>query len=232
MQLEDVSEKGNRLSLTVKGAPLSLANAIRRYSMNHVPIMAIDKVTMYENSSPVFDEYIAHRIGMLPLKTPKSLPASTEVSFVLDAQGPKAIYSEDLKSSDAGIVVAEPRIPIVTLIEGQSVRLEGKAVLGTGRKHAKFQAGLASYEEKEDGTLLMKVESFFNMGPKDLLIRGCKILEDDLEELSDELGALSGKKKKAKKAKKEKSEEAEAPAEKKPKKPRAKKAKKEEKKEE
>jgi DNA-directed RNA polymerase subunit D len=230
MQLEDISEKGNKLSLTVKGAPLSLANAIRRYSMNHVPIMAIDKVTMYENSSPVFDEYIAHRIGLIPLKTPKSLPASTEVSFVLDAQGPKAIYSEDLKSSDAGIVVAEPRIPIVTLTEGQSVRLEGKAVLGTGRGHAKFQAGIAAYEEKEDGTLLMKVESFFNMGPKDLLIRGCKTLEDDLEELADELGDLSGKKKKAKKAKKE---EAEAPAEeKKAKKPRAKKAKKEEKKEE
>jgi DNA-directed RNA polymerase subunit D len=230
MQVEDVSEKGNKLSLTVKGAPLSLANAIRRYTMNHVPIMAIDKVTMYENSSPVFDEYIAHRIGMIPLKTPKSLPASTEVSFVLDAQGPKAIYSEDLKSSDAGIVVAEPRIPIVTLTEGQSVRLEGKAVLGTGRGHAKFQSGIAAYEEKEDGTLLMKVESFFNMGPKDLLIRGCRILEDDLEELADELGDLSGKKKKAKKAKKE---EAEAPAEeKKAKKPRAKKAKKEEKKEE
>lgn len=222
MQLENVSEKGNRLSLTLKGTPLSLANAIRRYSMNHVPILAIDKITMYENSSPIFDEYIAHRIGMLPIKTPKNLPASAEVSFVLDVQGPKAVFAEDLKSSDSGIVVAEPRIPLVTLIEGQSVRLEGKAVLGTGRKHAKFQAGLASYDELEDGTLLMKVESFFNMGPKDLLIRGCKILEGDLEELSDELGALSGKKKKAKK------KEAPEEAEKKPKKPRAKKAKKEE----
>jgi DNA-directed RNA polymerase subunit D len=220
MQLENVSEKGNKLSFTLKGAKLALANAIRRYSMNHVPVLAIDKVTMYENSSPVFDEYIAHRIGMLPIKTPKNLPASTEVSFVLDVQGPKAVFAEDLKSSDSGIIVAEPRIPIVTLIEGQSVRLEGKAILGIGRKHAKFQAGLAAYDEQEDGTLLMKVESFFNMGPKDMLVRGCKALEDDLEELSDELGALSGKKKKAKKK--------EEPAEKKPKKPRAKKAKKEE----
>lgn len=220
MQLENVSEKGNKLSFTLKGAKLTLANAIRRYSMNHVPVLAIDKVTMYENSSPVFDEYIAHRIGMLPIKTPKNLPASTEVSFVLDVQGPKAVFAEDLKSSDSGIIVAEPRIPIVTLTEGQSVRLEGKAILGVGRKHAKFQAGLAAYDEHEDGTLLMKVESFFNMGPKDMLVRGCKALEDDLEELSDELGALSGKKKKAKKK--------EEPAEKKPKKPRAKKAKKEE----
>jgi len=220
MQLENVSEKGNRLSLTLKGVSLPVANAIRRYSMNRVPVLAIDKVTMYENSSPVFDEYIAHRIGMMPIKTPKNLPASAEVSFVLDVQGPKAVYSEDLKSSDSGIIVAEPRIPIVTLTEGQSVRLEGKAILGVGRKHAKFQAGLAAYDEQEDGSLVMKVESFFNMGPKDMLVRGCKALEDDLEELSDELGALSGKKKKAKKK--------EEPAEKKPKKPRAKKAKKEE----
>lgn len=229
MQLEDVSENGNKLSLTLKGAKLPVANAIRRYSMNHVPVLAISTITMYENSSPVFDEYIAHRIGMLPIKTPKSLPASTEVSFVLDVQGPKAVFAEDLKSSDSGIVVAEPRIPIVTLTEGQSVRLEGKAILGIGRKHAKFQAGLAAYEEKDDGTLLMKAESFLNMGPKEMLIRGCKALEDDLEELSDELGALSGKKKKGKK----KEEAAEAPAEeKKAKKPRAKKAKKEEKTEE
>ncbi|MEW5997089.1 MAG: DNA-directed RNA polymerase subunit D [Candidatus Micrarchaeota archaeon] len=226
MELEAITETGNRLSFRAKGMPLVLANAIRRYSINHVPVMAIDKVTMYENSSPIFDEYIAHRIGMLPIKTPKSLPASAEVSFVLDVQGPKVVYAEELKSSDAGIVVAEPRIPIVTLTESQSIRLEGKAVLGIGRKHAKFQAGIASYDEQEDGTLLMKAESFLNMGPKDMLVRGCKALEEDLEELSDELGALSGKKKKAKK----KGEE--APEEKKPKKPRAKKAKKEEKTEE
>jgi len=232
MQFEHVEEKGNKVSIKAKGLPVPVANAIRRYSMNHVPVMAINTIVMYENSSPVFDEYIAHRIGMLPVKTPKNLPASAEASFVLDVQGPKAVYSEDLKSSDSGIIVAEPRIPIVTLIEGQSLRLEGKAILGIGRNHAKFQAGLVSYDVSEDGTLLIKGESFFNMGPKEMLVRGCKALEGDLEELSDELGALSGKKKKAKKAKKEKSEEAEAPAEKKPKKPRAKKAKKEEKKEE
>ncbi len=224
MQLEKLSENGNKLSFTLKGASLPVANAIRRYCMNHVPVLAIDTVTMYENSSPVFDEYIAHRIGMLPIKTPKNLPASTEVSFVLDVQGPKAVFAEDLKSSDSGIIIAEPRIPIVTLTEGQSVRLEGKAILGTGRKHAKFQAGLAAYDEQEDGSLAFKVESFLNMGPRDMLVRGCKALEDDLEELSDELGALSGKKKKAKKK--------EEPEEKKPKKAAKKKAKKEEKKEE
>ncbi len=204
MEVSGVSEKGNKLSFTAKGVSLPLANAIRRYSMNHIPVLAIDQITMYENSASIFDEYIAHRIGMLPIKTPKRLPASAEISFVLDAQGPKPVLSEDLKSSDAGISVAEPRIPIVTLMENQTLRLEGKAILGTGRKHAKFQAGIAAYEEKEDGSLIFKAESFLQMGPQDMLERGCKILEEDLEELAEELESIGGKKKKAKKkAKKE-----------------------------
>jgi DNA-directed RNA polymerase subunit D len=230
MSVESIQEKGNKLAFTAKGISLQLANAVRRYSMNHLPILAIDRVTMYENSASIFDEYIAHRIGLVPIKTPKNLPASAEVPFVLDAQGPKIVYSGDMKSSDAGVEVAEPQIPIITLTESQSLRLEGKAVLGTGRKHAKFQAGIVAYEDKEDGSFSFKAESFLQMGPREMLVRGCKLLEDDLEELSDEVSAVGGEKRK--KAKKAKSAEAAAPKEKKEKKPRAKKAKKEEKKEE
>lgn len=224
MEVSGLSEKGNRLSFTAKGVDTGIANAIRRYSMNHVPVLAIDQVTMYENSSPIFDEYISHRIGMLPIKTPKRLPASAEISFILDAQGPKMVLSEDLKSSDAGISVAEPRIPLIALNENQSLRLEGKAILSTGRRHAKFQAGLASYEQNEDGSLSFKAESFLSMGPLDMIERGCKALEEDLEELADELESLGGKKKKAKKKAGEAAEKKPKKAKKAPKK----KAKKEE----
>lgn len=223
MGVESFQEKGNKLSFTAKGISLPLANAVRRYSMNHLPILAINSITMYENSASIFDEYIAHRIGFVPIKTPKNLPASAEVPFVLDAQGPKIVYSGDMKSSDAGVEVAEPQIPIIILTENQSLRLEGKAVLGSGRKHAKFQAGIVAYEDKEDGSFSFKAESFLQMGPREMLVRGCKLLEDDLEELADEVSALGGEKRK----KKKKSAEA-APKEKKEKKPRTKKAKKEE----
>jgi DNA-directed RNA polymerase subunit D len=232
MDVESLQDKGSRLSFTTKGISLTLANAVRRYSMNHLPILAIDTVTMYENSSPIFDEYIAHRIGLVPIKTPKNLPASVEISFVLDAQGPREVYSGDMKSSDAGIDVAEPKIPIVTLSEGQSLRLEGKAVPGSGRKHAKFQAGIVAYEDKEDGTFSFKAESFLQMGAREMLVRGCKLLEDDLEELSEEVSAIGGGKKKKKKAAEKPADAApEGEKPKKEKKPRAKKAKKEEKEE-
>ncbi|MFA5412417.1 MAG: DNA-directed RNA polymerase subunit D [Candidatus Micrarchaeia archaeon] len=223
MDVDSIQENGNKISFTAKGISLPLANAVRRYSMNHLPILAINSITMYENSASIFDEYIAHRIGLIPIKTPKNMPASAEVPFVLDAQGPKIVYSGDMKSSDSGIEVAEPQIPIIILTEGQSLRLEGKAVLGSGRKHAKFQAGIVAYEDKEDGSFAFKAESFLQMGPREMLVRGCKLLEDDLEELADEVSSAGGEKRK----KKKKSAEA-APKEKKEKKPRAKKAKKEE----
>lgn len=223
MDIEPLNEQENRFSFIVKGISLPVANAIRRYSINRVPVLAIDRIIMYENSSSVFDEYIAHRIGLLPIKTPDGLLPSSEVSFVLDMQGPATIYSGDLRSEDAAIEIAEPKIPIITLIDNQSLRLEGKAVLGIGRKHAKFQAGIVAYEEKDDGTFVFKAESFMQMSAREMLIRGCKALESDLEAFSNVVSAIGGKKKKAKRR--------EEPADKlaEEKKPRAKKAKKEEK---
>ena len=205
MQLS-ASEENGKLLVEVKGLELPVANAIRRYAMSHVPVLAIEKITMYENSSQLFDEYLAHRIGLLPIKTPKGLPASAEITFTLDEVGPKKVYAVNLKSSDAGISVAEPGIPIGTLFEEQALRLEGVATLGTGREHAKHQAGVVSYEDKEDGTLVIKAESFLSMSAKEMLLRGCDVLEKELAALSKEVSKLGGKKpaKEAKKTKKKK----------------------------
>ena len=49
----------------------SLANAIRRY-VNHVPTLAIDEIEITKNDSPLYDEMIANRIGLIPLKSEKS----------------------------------------------------------------------------------------------------------------------------------------------------------------
>lgn len=194
MKFSISKEEGNRLEFELSDVNTSFANAVRRYSINSVPVFAIDEVTFYENSSSVFDEFIAHRIGLVPILTPSGTPKNSEVNFYLDAKGPKVVYSSELESKDKDVKPAKGKIPIVTLGENQELRLEGKAVLGTSHKHAKFQPGLSAYEIS-DGKYKFVLESFYQMEPRDLLSRAVSALEDDIEE-AEKLLEKAGKKKK------------------------------------
>lgn len=183
MKAELIESKGNKIAMKVSGTDIAFMNALRRYCMGRIPTLAIEGVTVYENTSSMFDEYVTHRIGLVPLITPKGVKEGMEVAFSLDESGPKVVYSGDLKTTDKDVKVAKERIPIITLFEGQNLRLEGKAIVGNGIKHAKFQAGLAAYGEDEKGGLVFKAESFFQMSPKEMLVRGCKQLESELSAL-------------------------------------------------
>lgn len=46
----------------------SIANAYRRIMLSEVPSIAIEKVYIYNNTSIIQDEVLAHRLGLIPLK--------------------------------------------------------------------------------------------------------------------------------------------------------------------
>lgn len=56
------------LEFDLIGCYPSIANAFRRLMLSEVPSMAIEKVYIYNNTSIIQDEVLAHRLGLIPLK--------------------------------------------------------------------------------------------------------------------------------------------------------------------
>lgn len=50
------------------GVHPAFANAFRRLMLSEVPSMAIEKVKIFNNTSLIQDEVLAHRLGLIPLK--------------------------------------------------------------------------------------------------------------------------------------------------------------------
>jgi len=119
----------------------SLANGIRR-SLAEVPILAIDEVEIFKNDSAIYDEMLAHRLGLIPLKTEKSMNSKTKVEFKLSKTGPCTVYASDLEGSGK---VVEDKIPITLLRNGHKLEFVATATLGLGINHAKYLPGLCYY---------------------------------------------------------------------------------------
>jgi DNA-directed RNA polymerase subunit D len=120
-----------------------------------VPTLAIEDVRIYDNTSAFFDEMLAHRLGLIPIKTDLSTYSTKEkcscggvgcpgcmVTFTLSVEGPKTVLSSDLISQDPNAAPVYDNIPIVKLTKGQKLVLEAHAILNTGREHAKWQPTL------------------------------------------------------------------------------------------
>ncbi len=148
----DIKEKNdNELTCIVEDVDVSFINAIRRICTVEVSTMAIDTVSIFKNDSTLFDEVLAHRLGLVPLKTDLEafvLPSecdcedecpSCSVSLVLKEKGPRVVYSGDLVSAHEAVTPVYDSIPLLKLKEGEEVELEAIAKLGTGLEHAKWQ---------------------------------------------------------------------------------------------
>ncbi|MEM2963580.1 MAG: DNA-directed RNA polymerase subunit D [Candidatus Anstonellales archaeon] len=190
MKVKVVYEDNERIELKLEDTKTYFANALRRLSMTAVPVMAIDTITVYENTSSSFDEYISHRLGLIPLKTPSSYPKNSSCTLILHKEGPCTVYSSDLKSKDQSVKPSFPNIPIIKLLEHQSIRIEAHAVFGTGSKHAKFQPCLASYEKNTENSFSFFVESFHQLPPRKILLQAAELLEEKAEEFEKHLSKM------------------------------------------
>lgn len=67
VKLLDIRDDYARFELT--GTDVSMANTLRRIMMAEVPTLCIDLVEFEENTTVLQDEFIAHRLGLIPLRS-------------------------------------------------------------------------------------------------------------------------------------------------------------------
>jgi len=233
--MELIEKTNYKIRITSK-INTSLANAIRR-SVSEVPILAIKECDVYKNDSALYDEVIAHRLGLIPLKNQK-LKADKTIELKLKAKGKEG--GIQVLSKELGELSVFSEIPIVLLDKGQDIEIVARAGVGTGAEHAKFIPGLMFYnhlpkikiskegesqselselypeifefknklqvkdaskcqfdnedfkdypgiEVTHDDNLVIQIESWGQISPKEIFTESCKTLKSNLSNLSKSL---------------------------------------------
>ncbi len=67
-KIEILSIQPHQIQFILSETDTSMANTLRRIMIAEVPTLAIDLVEYSENSSVLNDEYIAHRLGLIPIR--------------------------------------------------------------------------------------------------------------------------------------------------------------------
>lgn len=199
--MEIISKDKQRISVKLKGVPLQYANALRRICLNGVPVFAIDTVDIIENSSVLADEGLAHRLGMIPLKTDLSRfvesskcdchseagCSNCRVMLMLDSgdtDTTRTVMSSEINSEDEVVKPISDKIPIVQIAPSQRVKVEAYAKLGRGTEHAKWNASNTAtlINADKEGEYVLTVESAGGLSPEQIVLSSVEELTNRLEE--------------------------------------------------
>jgi len=159
VSISKINEDDGSIHFTLSNVDLSIANSLRRIMISEVPTMAIDLVEFENNTSVLSDEFIAHRLGMIPLNSTESsrinytrecscfqycTECSVQLSLNVRCNDVNIdVTSKDLISAHDSIVPAvfgenDTGVLIVKLKKGQEIKVNCIAKKGIAKEHAKW----------------------------------------------------------------------------------------------
>ena len=163
LRLSIISESPDELEIDIHGIEAPLANALRRIMISEVPTLAIEDVDLYQNTSVIPDEVLAHRLGLIPIRANPRLfkykgpeEAHTSENSLLfrlhvrcvrlpdgSVQGEK-VFSSDLVwvplrgQENMNVSTVDDDILIARLGPGQEIEAELRCEKGIGATHTKW----------------------------------------------------------------------------------------------
>jgi len=209
MKIKKLAEdkKNKKISIEIKDCDEAFVNSLRRFIMEEVPTLAIEDLEIKENSSALYDEMLALRIGLIPIKTdlksyrlPKNedeveeRAASCTLLMTLKIGKKGYVYAEDANSKDPKCNFVYPKMPIVKLGAKQKLDLTMFAVMGQGKDHIKWSPGIAWFKQQADIKINQKtdlVEKFKSNYPSQIFDKSGKISKSLIEE-NDLVDAVDG----------------------------------------
>ncbi|MFC1698155.1 DNA-directed RNA polymerase subunit D [Nanoarchaeota archaeon] len=161
MKINLIEKTKDKSIIELDNVGFSFANVLRKNVISKVPTMAIEEVEIRDNSSVLYDEILAHRLGLIPLKTDLksyNLPencsckgegcAQCQLKLKLTAKGPGIVTASKIKSDDPKVVPVDEKMLIAKLLKDQRIQFIAKAQLGKGKDHAKWSPGHIYYKYK------------------------------------------------------------------------------------
>lgn len=156
MRINIIERTHDTLKFVLRDTNPAFANSLRRTMISWCPTMAIEECLILDNTSGMHDEFLAHRLGLVPLKADIeefefkkscdqcegkgcSVCTATLSLEVETNEENRMVYSGDLKSTVGGVEPVVPDIPLVKLGPNQKIALEAVAILGYGKEHARWQ---------------------------------------------------------------------------------------------
>lgn len=152
----------DRVSFVLQGVDLSMANSLRRTMLAEVPTLAIDLVEIDVNTSVLADEFLAHRLGLIPLDSQgienllysrdcacdnycSKCSVTLELTAKCDSDSTMNVCASDLLKLNTELlgkpIIRDPqnRGPLICkLRRHQEIRLTCIAKKGIAKEHAKW----------------------------------------------------------------------------------------------
>ncbi len=164
-----------RIKFTLSNCDLSMANSLRRIMLSEVPTICIDLVEFECNTSVLPDEFVAHRLGLVPLLSglAKEFKYSRECSCMQSCpkcsveltlsvrcseDSTRDVTSQELISSHEEVRPvhgpATAGILLLKLRKGQAIKMRCIAKKGVGKEHAKWSpVATVAFEYDPDNLL-------------------------------------------------------------------------------
>lgn len=209
IDLKVIEKQDERITVKFNNVPRQYVNALRRLSISEVPTFAIDDVVILENSSVMHDEAVAHRLGLIPLRTdlkrfylPNECSCKTtlgctncRVLLQLDAEAKdktKTVTTSELVSEDDFVKPVNQEIPIITLAPGQKIKFEAYARLGLGKDHAKWQPATMSVVKygEDENEIYLTIETNGALTAEETIIAAAEKLNASIKNFGENISSV------------------------------------------